>query len=235
VSSLTYRHRRWTSSRRCCGDSDVADIDHFIEWILGGDALRKPPAAMLTAAMFVFACGISAMTHVRADTPGTTTYGERSANAPKELEAFSFLIGKWEGTGKTKMADGKSAQFAATWIGRYILDGTAIADEFHSSAADGSPYLGISFRQYDRVKKAWIVEYLNVSNSFLRRQVNATSGSVSVDGKTVVVISEASDTWSREIYRVESHDRFTYAIDLSHDGGRTWNVAQIEMHFSRKE
>jgi hypothetical protein len=170
---------------------------------------------------------------------GVTTYGERNANAPKELDAFAFLIGKWEGGGKAKTADGKIVEFVGvTWIGRYILDGTVIADEGHASETatpDGKPHLGISFRHYDQTKKAWIVEFLNVTNSFLRRQVNATSGSVTVDGKNVVVVSEAPDTWSREIYRVESHDRFTYSIDLSNDGGRSWNVGQIEMSFSRKE
>ena len=122
-----------------------------------------------------------------------------------------------------------------TWIGRYILDGMAIADEGHASGPDGSPYLGISFRYYDAVKKAWIVEFLNVTNSFLRRQVNPTSGSVTVEGNTVVVLGKDADMWGREIYRVDSHDHWTYSIDLSNDGGRTWNVAQIEMSFSRKE
>ena len=179
--------------------------------------------------------GTGFTTQARAGAPALTTYGERNANTPAELEAFAFLIGKWEGVGRTKLPDGKSAEFAASWIGRYILDGTAIADEFHSSAPDGSPYLGISFRQYDKLRKAWVVEYLNVSNSFLRRQVSATSGSVSVRGNAVVVISEAPNTWSRETYRVESHDRFTYSIDLSNDGGHTWTIGQIEMTFSRKE
>jgi Protein of unknown function (DUF1579) len=197
--------------------------------------LRTPRSALLCGMVLTFAGGMSVMTEGQAATPAITTYGQRNANAPKELEAFSFLIGKWEGVGKTKLADGKSAEFAVSWIGRYILDGTVIADEFHSQAPDGSPYLGISLRQYDASKKAWVVEYLNVSNSFLRRQVSATSGSVRADGKTVVVISEAPDTWSRETYRVESHDRFTYSIDLSTDSGRSWNVGQIEMEFSRKE
>ena len=166
-----------------------------------------------------------------------TTYGERNGDAPKELDAFAFLIGKWEGGGKTKTADGKIVEFGGvTWIGRYVLDGMAIADEGHASETpDGKPYLGISFRHYDQTKKAWIVEFLNVTKSFLRRQVNATSGSVTVDGKNVVVVSEAPDTWSRETYRVESHDHWTYSIDLSSDGGRSWNVGQIEMNFSRKE
>ncbi len=175
------------------------------------------------------------MTEVRAAPPAVTTYGEKSADAPKELDAFSFLVGKWEGVGKAKLANGKSAEFAVSWIGRYVLGGKAIADEFHSSMPDGSPYLGISFRQYDGTKKAWTIEYLNVTSSFLRTQVSATSGAVSVDDKAVVVIAEAPDMWSRETYRVESHDHFTYSIDLSNDGGRSWNVGQIEMSFSRKE
>jgi hypothetical protein len=165
-----------------------------------------------------------------------TVYGERNAHAPKELGAFAFLIGKWEGGGKTKTADGKIVEFGdVTWIGRYILDGMVIADEGHASTPDGKPAFGISFRQYDQTKKAWIVEFLNVSSSFLRRQVNATSGSVTVDGKNVVVIGEAPDMWGRETYHVESNDRWTYSLDLSSDGGRTWNVGQIEMSFSRKE
>jgi len=166
-----------------------------------------------------------------------TSYGERNADAPKELDAFAFLIGKWEGGGKTKTADGKIVEFGGvTWIGRYILDGMAIADEGHASETpDGKPYFGISFRHYDQTKKAWIVEFLNVTNSFLRRQVNAISGSVTVDGKNVVVIGEAPDTWGRETYYVESSDHFTYSLDLSNDAGRSWNVGQVEMSFSRKE
>jgi hypothetical protein len=185
---------------------------------------------------FTFFYGVTVMTEARADTPAVTSYGERSANAPKELDAFAFLIGKWQGAGRTKLGDGKVAEFdGVTWMGRYILDGTAIADEFHAAAPDGSPYLGISFRQYDRSRNAWIVEYLNVSGSFLRRQVSATSGSVVVDGGSVVVISESPHTWSRETYRVESHDHFTYSLDISPDAGHTWNVEQTKIRFSRKE
>jgi hypothetical protein len=110
----------------------------------------------------------------------------------------------------------------------------AIADELHATSPDGK-YLGITLRQYDEAKKAWIVEFLNVSNSFLRRQVNADSGSVSVDGNAVIVISEAPDMWSREIYRVESRDSFTYSLELSNDGGLTWGAPQFEMRLTRKE
>src|ERR1700733_12940610 len=121
------------------------------------------------------------------DVKQITSYGERNPNSPDELEAFSFLVGKWQGTGRVKLDGGKFADFPVSWIGRYILDGTAIADELHSVTPNGSPYLGISFRQYDASRKKWIVEYLNVSNSFLRKQVNGVSGSVKLDGRNVTV------------------------------------------------
>lgn len=44
--------------------------------------------------------------------------------------------------------------------------------------------------------------------------------------------AEAPDTWSRETYRVDSRERFTYGIDPSNHGGRNWNVRQIEMQLS---
>ena len=198
--------------------------------------MKNQSWALISATVFTFAWGVSDVAEAQPAAPAITTYGQRSADAPRELDAFAFLIGKWEGGGKTKTADGKVVDFGGvTWIGRYILDGMVIADEGHASGPDGSPYLGISFRSYDATKKAWIVEFLNVTSSFLRRQVNATSGSVTVDRKTVVVIGKDGDSWGRETYRVDSHDHWTYSIDLSSDGGRTWNVGQIEMSFSRKE
>ena len=163
-----------------------------------------------------------------------TTYGERSSQSPHELDLFSFLVGKWNGTGKTRLADGNHVEWdGATWIGRYVLDGMAIADEFHAPTPDGKPYLGISLRHFDTKRDSWIIEYLNVSNSFLRRQVNPHAGSVSVDANTVVVVSEGAQTRIRECYRVTDREHFTYSTNQSEDGGRTWSPALIEMTMTR--
>lgn len=164
-----------------------------------------------------------------------TTYGEKSPGAPQELSVFSFLIGKWEGKGKTKLENGKFAEYDVKWIGRYILEGTVIADELHGPMPDGSSYLGISLRQYDAQRKRWIIEYLNVTHSFLRRQVNTGSGSVCVSGRNVTVSSESPGMVVREHYRVENDNAFVYRLDVSNDGGKTWNEGQIEMTFRRSE
>jgi hypothetical protein len=179
---------------------------------------------------------VALASYTMATEPAITTYGQRNAQAPSQLDLFSFLVGKWTGNGRTRLSDGSHAPFeGVTWIGRYILDGMAIADELHSRAPDGSPYLGISIRHFDTKHDSWIVEYLNVSNSFLRRQVNPRSGSVSLDAGTIVIISDDGQTKIRENYRVADRNHFTYSTDTSRDGGRSWDIALFEMTMVRVE
>jgi hypothetical protein len=168
--------------------------------------------------------------------PAITTYGDRHEAAPEELELFSFLIGKWEGSGRTRLADGNIAEYdGLTWIGRYALDGMAIIDELHAPLPGGGQGLGLTFRYFDTDSDGWVVEFLNVTNSFIRRQVNARSGAVEKDGSTVVVTSVDDKSISREFYRVIDGDSFVYTIDLSNDGGDTWNRGSIEFIMKRVE
>jgi len=167
--------------------------------------------------------------------PSKTIYGERSPLAPRELDVFAFLIGKWDGTGRTRMPDGKVAEYPVAWIGRYILDGTAIADEGHGPYPDGTPFLGITFRQYDQSRKTWVIEFLNVSESFLRRQVHDGAGSVVVSGRTVTVTSESPGIVVREHYVVPDADNWIYRLDSSNDGGRSWNEGAVEFTFRRSK
>lgn len=168
--------------------------------------------------------------------PAITSYGDRHDAAPAELELFSFLIGKWEGSGKTRVADGTIVEYdGLTWIGRYVLDGMAIVDELHAPLPDGGRGLGITLRYFDSQRHGWVVEFLNVTHSFVRRQVNARAGSVEKDGSTVVVTSVDGKSISREHYRVIDVHNFVYTIDLSNDGGDTWNRAPIEFTMKRVE
>lgn len=188
-------------------------------------------------ALFYFAIvvGMSPANSAENPAPTVTTYGEINLQAPEELAFFSFLVGKWAGQGKTRLEDGSFADFEMTWIGRYILDGTAIADEFHSVAPGGSPYLGISLRHYNSYQESWVIEYLNVSNSFLRKQVNPQFGSVTKNGNTVVVIAESDGTLIRENYAVLGEDSFTYIMDTSNDNGESWDTGQIEIALTRSD
>jgi hypothetical protein len=105
----------------------------------------------------------------------------------------------------------------------------------HAPLPDGSRGLGITLRYFDTQRDGWVVEFLNVTNSFIRRQVNAQAGAVEKDGSTVVVTSVSDESISREYYRVIDDDSFVYAIDLSNDGGDTWNNGSIEFTMKRVE
>ena len=169
-------------------------------------------------------------------TPAITSYGDRHAAAPAELDLFSFLIGKWEGSGKTRLPDGTIAEYdGLTWIGRYALDGMAIIDELHAPQPDGTRGLGITLRYFDSQRDGWLVEFLNVTHSFIRRQVNTRSGAVEKEGSTVVVTSVSDKSIIREHYRVIDEDSFVYTCDLSNDGGDTWNGSPIEFTMKRVE
>ena len=167
--------------------------------------------------------------------PAITSHGERSARAPAELDLFSFLVGTWHGAGSAKAPDGSPVQFELRWVGRYVLDGMAIADELHGPAPDGTPYLGITLRHFDATQKSWIIEFLNVTGSFLRRQVNPRAGSVRREGDALIVTSEDGDTRIRELYRLAGRDRFTYTMDTSRDVGRTWEPSPFEFVMTRVE
>ena len=166
--------------------------------------------------------------------PAISTYGELNQQAPDQLRLFSFLVGTWKGSGEARLPGGSTGKFPVTWIGRYVLNGMAVADEFHSLAPDGKPYLGISLRSFDTRHDSWIIEYLNVSNSFIRRQVNPHSGSVRQrDGNVVVVISEDGATRIRENYQVKDQNHFVYSTDASQDGGQTWGAISLVVPLER--
>jgi hypothetical protein len=161
-------------------------------------------------------------------------------NAPPELDAFAFFIGKWEGVGKTRLPDGKIVEYPITWVWRYILDGTAIADEGHAKAPDGTDAVGISFRQYDGSRKAWVIEFLVEPTSQFFPQVRPGVGSVTVNGRNVTVINGGrpeTPSWKiREHYQpAPDNDGWVYRLDESNDGGNSWNEGRTEMTLRRSK
>jgi hypothetical protein len=162
-------------------------------------------------------------------------YGVRNAAAPQELDAFSFVVGKWKGVARVRLENGSYTEYDVIWIGRYVLDGMAIVDEGYSVGPDGATKLaGYSLRYFDPSNRSWTIEFVNVANSFVRRQVNPRNGSVQIDGASVVVSAEDDTAMAREYYRVSGNDSFSYRIELSRDGGKSWD-SPYEMAMTRVE
>src|SRR4029077_1232245 len=57
-------------------------------------------------------------------------FGQANPNAPASLSRFAFLIGRWRCKARVRLANGEWQTLHATWLGRFVLDGYAIADEY---------------------------------------------------------------------------------------------------------
>jgi hypothetical protein len=83
-----------------------------------------------------------------------------NSNAPAALSRFAFLIGSFQCEAKLKSADGSWQTFEAAWLGRFILDGYAIADEYRLMSSSGELIvLGMNFRTYDAARKVWNIKW----------------------------------------------------------------------------
>ena len=150
-------------------------------------------------------------------------YGAPNPNAPHELQTFAFLIGTWEGEGRTVGQDGTSQDYRMTWVGRYILGGYAIADEARVFDAEGmlSAHF-ITYRFYDREAGQWIIEAFNVLESSMIHQAPEDLGGVRVSGETVSLMTRWPTAIGRESFVQRTGDHFTFRMDVSMDDGETW-------------
>ena len=86
--------------------------------------------------------------------------GKPNPNAPAALSRFAFLIGRWRCEARVRSASGEWETLQATWLGRFILDGYAIADEYRMTGSSGEPIvLGMNLRTYDASRQMWNIKF----------------------------------------------------------------------------
>lgn len=153
-------------------------------------------------------------------------YGTPNPNAPKELAQFAFLIGTWRGEGTSWNEDGTSSPYQMKWVGRYILDGYAIADEARILDEEGElKSIFISYRFYDRDRKRWIIEAFNVLESTIVHKSPHDPEAVQVSGTSIKLMvrwPNQPNVIGRESFIVRTADHFTYRLDVSANNGKTW-------------
>lgn len=192
--------------------------------------------ARIGTALVLIALHAATMQGAVAQEVAVVPYGTRNPAAPAELDAFSFFVGKWKGVAKVRLENGTYAESDVIWIGRYALDGMAIVDEGYTVGPDGAARLdGYSIRYFDPTTRSWTIEFVNIARSFIRRQVNPRTGSVQLDEGSVVINGEDDTAMHRERYRVSGKDSFVYVIDLSRDGGKSWDSGLVEITMTRVE
>src|SRR5262249_54141208 len=94
--------------------------------------------------------------------PADPKIGQPHPPAPAPPSRFAFLIGRWRCEATVRSANGEWQTLYATWLGRFILDGYAIADEYRMTGPTGKLIvLGMNLRTYDATKQSWNMKWLN--------------------------------------------------------------------------
>jgi hypothetical protein len=154
------------------------------------------------------------------------TADKPNPKAPAAISQFAFLIGRWRFDAKFKSPKGEWQTFHGSWIGRYILDGYAIADEYRMLDAGGEVVvLGMNFRVYDHAKQAWNIKWLNALDGTWTDLAPEEFGGAKFEGQSVRYIFRepigASEGWAatytRATYTSVSPAFFTWRGDKSDD------------------
>jgi hypothetical protein len=125
---------------------------------------------------------------------------------------------------------GASQTFEATWLGRLILDGHAIEDEFRMTASSGEMIvLGMNIRAYDPANHTWNIKWLDALAGTWWDLGPQELGGVTFDGHSVRYAFKepvAAHAYTRVVYTNISETHFTWRGEKS-DDRKTWTEFMI--------
>jgi hypothetical protein len=153
-------------------------------------------------------------------------FGKANSNAPLALSRFAFLIGRWRCEASVRLANGEWQTLQETWLGRFILDGYAIADEYRMTSSSGELIvLGMNLQTYDAARQTWNIKWLN---ALARTWVDLGPeelGGVTFDGQSIIYVFKepvAVHAYTRATYANISEKHFTWRSEKP-DEGKTWS------------
>jgi hypothetical protein len=110
----------------------------------------------------------------------------------------------------------------------------AIVDENRRPESEGGAIQGLTLRYFDPGSKTWTIEFLNFSQSFLRKQTNSSSGAVAREGARITVSQSGPEgAPGREVYTLVDPSHFTYSLDVMKNG--KWDEGIVTMQLERRE
>lgn len=153
-------------------------------------------------------------------------FGKLSPQAPAELARFAFLIGNWKGEAKIQTALGDVQTYAVTWLGRFILDGYAIADEYRMTDSSGKlVVLGMNFRSFDAASQSWNIKWLNALTGTWMNLVSEELGGIRFHGQSITYAFKEfapGHAYTRATYTSHSPTHFTWKGEQSSDA-KSWS------------
>ena len=167
----------------------------------------------------------------------TRQSGKINPNAPAELARFAFLVGRWRFAARVKLPNGQTNSFRGAWLGRYILDGYAIADKYRMRDVSGKLIvLGLNLRAYDASKRIWNIKWLNALTGTWMDLTPSELGGVTYEGQSIsyafkeLVPVDATHVYTRATYTSTSRTRFTWRGQKSSDGNTWTDFMVVDCH-----
>lgn len=157
-------------------------------------------------------------------------FGKPNPNAPPALSQFAFLIGNWQCRAIVILPNGERQPFAATWQGRYVLDGYVIADEYRMTSSSGELIvLGLNLRAYDAAKQIWNIKWLDALAGTWIDLGPPELGGVRFDGPSIIYSFRepmAAHAYTRATYTPVSPTHFTWRGERSEDN-KSWSEFMV--------
>jgi hypothetical protein len=164
--------------------------------------------------------------------------GKPNPNAPPALDRFAFLLGRWRCEAKVRSAHGVWQKFDATWLGGFILDGYAIADEYRMTGPSGELIVfGMNLRTYDAAKQIWNLRWLNALAGTWVDLGPEEFGGVQFDGQSISYVFKepvAAHAYTRATYANISKTHFTWRGEKS-DDGKAWSEFMVVEAYRGKQ
>lgn len=139
------------------------------------------------------------------------------------LKKLDFFIGEWELTTKASRPDGSVMMGKARTKAYYILDQAAIQDDFFAlDPNDNVVFRGTSIRSYNRQSgKYQIVWVMPGVNGITDISGVMSNGKLVTTGKGYDGNGEFLERF--EYYNIKA-DSYSFKMDRSYDGGKTWLI-----------
>ena len=165
--------------------------------------------------------------HIDVNDPG---FGAIHPSAPQALSWFAFLVGRWRCEARVLLGNDWRS-FGGSWVGRYILDGYAIEDEFRITGAAGEVIvLGISIRSYDAAHQSWHMKWLNAAGAWTDLGPEELGG-VRFEGESITYTYKepvAGHGLTRATFSDISDLHFSWRGEMSEDGVNWTEFIRVE-------
>lgn len=151
--------------------------------------------------------------------------GARNPKGPAELQQLEFLIGDWKVDIVLHRPGGDMA-YEARWHNIWIVDGTAIMQEWRDAFSTGA-----EIRTYNRRKGKWEGHnFYTGFDSWTEGEGSFANGEFVIDTETA---GPNGPILNRERYYDITPNSFRMVATQSSDGGKTWSSPTYEMTCTR--